>query len=88
MEEIIASAITGNIGAMVLLVILWRIGFFKKNINGNGLEKKIDAISDNHLHEIIELLKDSREEQRSHGYKLDKVVDNTIFIKAKLTNGK
>jgi len=78
-----------NIGFVGLLIILAIPSLRKKIFNGEG--KIITDIRDNHLHEIKEILKETKDDQKSCHIrieeKLEDIKEHLIYLKAK-QNGK
>jgi hypothetical protein len=91
-----------SIGTLILVLILWRSGLLKYLLNGKKernfddgqslitikeLADKMTRLECHYNEETTALLQDIKEEIRQHGLKLDRVVENTIWIQAKM-NGK
>ena len=77
------TPLLGNIGTVILLIVLWKSGVLKFLLDKNGNGKKddrLDTLEAHFNHEITEAL--LRIEK-----KLDDIVENTIIIKTKI-NGK
>lgn len=68
--------------------------FFRSKINGNTditIHEKLDLVANNHLHEVVEILKRieisiNKDHERMEN-KLDKVSDEVAYLQGKL-NGK
>jgi len=77
MEQILTQVVSGNIGTMVIILILWRTGFLKELLkngkNGNGevaeLKEQIATLQDNHLHTLGEKMDRFIESMASHNAK-------------------
>ena len=64
MEEILQQILTGNIGLVIIVLILWRAGVLRflltKNGNGNSsreieeLKQQLELLTENHLHQLQE----------------------------------
>ena len=102
MEQIITTLITGNIGTAVIVLIFWKSGLLKyllmnnKDIeyrNGQPLTTirevadKMTRLERHYNHETTDILQGIRDELRLQNQKLDRVLENSIFIRARL-NGK
>lgn len=95
--ELLTSVLTGNIGTLVILLILWKSGLLKYLMNGN--KKDFDGHSIPELYEIMSklethynndttiLLQDIREEIKEVSRKLERNYEIMMHIKSRL-NGK
>ena len=66
--------IVGSGGTIAIIVVLWKLGLFKKNGNGNGngngynkILESISSLGDNHIHDIKDHLD-------RHDEKFDKIL--------------
>lgn len=89
-KEIIGLASSG--GSLAVILVLWRIGFFKKNGNGEykALSEQIETLKTNHFHEMgekLDVLNKSLERiersQEKCSDKLEAINTNLVFIRAK-----
>ena len=92
-NQLITQLITGNIGTIVLVLILWRSGLLKFLVNKNGENDKLKDVSDTvakleqHFNsDTTILLKDIKNELRDQTQKLDKISDGITYLKAR-SNG-
>lgn len=92
-NQLITTLIGGNLGTLILVLILWRSGLLKFLINKNGENGKIKDVAETvkkleeHFNsETTAILQDIKNELREHGQKLDKISDCVIFIKARINN--
>lgn len=71
-RELISLIGTGS--GLLVFVVLWRLGIFKKNGNGNGhtsieideLKNQIATMQDNHLHTLTDKLDRFTEKMSEH----------------------
>lgn len=83
MEKLL-ELLTGNIGTVILLLILWKSGLLKflvERKNGNGearrnedLGAKLTLITDNHLTHLQDGMKDLSKLQAEQCDKLDRIL--------------
>ena len=90
-----------------LILILIGLLFFKEQLMGliakkfnikmngssnQGIKSRVDEIADNHLHEVVNILTEIKDDQKDNHRelvaKINEVNNGITFIKAKLTNGK
>ena len=93
-NELATTLITGNIGTVVLVLILWRAGVLKFLLNGkkeNGelqnLTNTMNKLEQHFNSDTTVLLTEINQQLREHGQKLDKISDVVIYLKAKVKNG-
>ena len=94
--EFVQQLLTGNIGTVILLIILWKTGLLKYLLsmkNGNGdnsameeLTEKVDLLATNHFHEANESLKRIENLLEKMDRRGEKISDDITYIKAR-TNG-
>ena len=92
--ELTQTIISGNIGTLILVLILWRSGLLKFLVNKNGENNQLKDVSETvvkleqHFNsETTVLLQDIKNELREHTQKLDKISDGITYLKAR-SNGK
>ena len=102
MENLLQEVIIGNVGTVILVLILWRSGILKYLLNGRK-ERNFDdgqpmttiqevantvAKLEQHFNnDTTTLLTEINQQLREHGQKLDKISDGVIYLKAKVKNG-
>ena len=85
-KEIVS--VVGSGGTVAVLLIMWKLGIFRNNGDTNKeTNDKLDLIKDNHLHEVSESLNRIERSLERNGEKLEKIVELSTHIKARL-NGK
>lgn len=91
MENLLTSILTGNIGTVALILILWKSGLLRYLLNKNGKENDMSEtmtkLEQHYNHETTEILNRIDDKLGDNNDKLDKILENTIYLKARL-NGK
>ena len=102
MENFLTTVLTGNIGTVILIIILWKSGLLKYLLNKNGerdlndgqpittireIANQVGRLEQHYNSDTTVLLQDIKICLREQTLKLDKISDNITFIKARI-NGK
>lgn len=80
------TPLLGNIGTVIVLIILWKSGLLKFVLelkNGNSKEDRMEKLEQHFNHELTDAL--NRIERKLE--KLDEIAENIVYIKAR-QNGK
>ena len=99
MENILTTLLTGNIGTVIIVIILWKSGVLKYLLNGKRnfddgqslttITEVANTVAKLEYHfnnETTIILQEIKYELREQNQKLDKISDGVIFIKEKLKN--
>ena len=102
MENFLTTILTGNIGTVILIIILWKSGVLKYLLNKNGerdlndgqpittikeVANSVAKLEQHYNSDTTILLQEIRNCLKEHSLKIDKISDNITFIKARI-NGK
>lgn len=100
MENLATTIISGNIGTVVLVLILWKAGVLKFLLNGKRnfddgqpmttiqeVANTVAKLEQHFNNDTTTLLTEINQQLREHGQKLDKISDGVIYLKAKVKNG-
>lgn len=71
-----------------------KLGVKQNGVSNAGIRNKLDELTDNHLHEVAEILREIQIQTKDNGHMLERIqnrlesaCDNLTYVKARL-NGK
>ena len=95
----ITQLITGNVGTLILVLILWRSGLLKYLLNGKRnyddgqplttlteVASTVAKLEEHFNNETTSLLQKIASELHENSQKLDKISDGIIYLKARINN--
>ena len=92
MEQLFTQILTGNIGTIIIVLILWRSGVLKYLLNGKSTDNSSELLNtmerlEKHYNlETTSALNSINLELHEISQKMSTISENIVYIKAKLNN--